>query len=94
MNTVQVEWTQSPNGQWSMKEVPGTEKYYPADLILLAMGFLGPEKTVPNELGLELDNRGNVKAVSGQYGSSRPGIFAAGGWFHFKYYLYAQKSIL
>lgn len=79
MNTVQVEWTQSPTGQWSMKEVAGSEKYYPADLILLAMGFLGPEKTVPNELGLELDNRGNVKAVNGQYGSSREGIFAAGG---------------
>lgn len=57
----------------------GTEKYYPADLILLAMGFLGPEKTVPTELDLELDNRGNVKAVNGQYGSSREGIFAAGG---------------
>lgn len=62
-----------------MKEVTGTEKYYPADLILLAMGFLGPEKTVPNELGIELDPRGNVKAVYGQYGSSKPGIFAAGG---------------
>lgn len=79
VNTVQVEWTQSPTGQWSMKEVAGSEKYYPADLILLAMGFLGPEKTVPNELGLELDNRGNVKAVTGQYGTSRAGVFAAGG---------------
>lgn len=79
VNTIQVEWTQSPTGQWSMKEVAGTEKYYPADLILLAMGFLGPEKTVPNELKLELDGRGNVKAVNGQYGTSRDGIFAAGG---------------
>ncbi|XP_055379019.1 uncharacterized protein LOC129610451 [Condylostylus longicornis] len=78
VNTIQVEWTQSPNGQWSMKEVPGTEKYYPADLILLAMGFLGPEKTVPNELNLDLDNRGNIKAVNGQYGSSNPKVFAAG----------------
>lgn len=59
----------------------GTEKFYPATLILLAMGFLGPEKTVPNQLGLELDNRGNVKATNGQYGSSRDGIFAAGGEF-------------
>lgn len=83
VNTIQVEWTQSPTGQWSMKEMPGSEKYYPADLILLAMGFLGPEKTVPNELGLELDNRGNVKAVNGQYGTSRDGIFAAGGLYLF-----------
>lgn len=79
VNTIQVEWTQSPTGQWSMKEVPGSEKYYPADLILLAMGFLGPEKTVPIELGLELDNRGNIKAVNGQYGSSNSKVFAAGG---------------
>uniref|UniRef100_A0A0K8TT44 Glutamate synthase [NADH] n=1 Tax=Tabanus bromius TaxID=304241 RepID=A0A0K8TT44_TABBR len=78
VNTIQVAWTQSPTGQWSMKEVPGSEIYYPADLILLAMGFLGPEKTVPNELGLELDNRGNIKAVRGQYGSSNPKVFAAG----------------
>lgn len=51
VDTVQVEWTKTPTGQWSMKEVPGTEKHFPADLILLAMGFLGPEKNVPNELG-------------------------------------------
>ena len=50
VNTVQVEWTKTPTGQWSMKEVPGSEKYYPADLILLAMGFLGPEKQAPNEM--------------------------------------------
>ncbi|CAD7082992.1 unnamed protein product [Hermetia illucens] len=78
VNTIQVEWTQSPTGQWSMKEVPGSEKYYPADLVLLAMGFLGPEKTVPTELGLELDNRGNIKAVNGQYGTSNSKVFAAG----------------
>lgn len=90
VNTIQVEWTQSPTGQWSMKEVPGTEKYYPADLILLAMGFLGPEKTVPNQLNLELDGRGNVKAVNGQYGTSRDGIFAAGGLFALFYVTYVQ----
>lgn len=92
VNTVQVEWTQSPTGQWSMKEVAGSEKYYPADLILLAMGFLGPEKTVPNELGLELDARGNVKAVNGQYGSSKPGIFAAGGLYFSKTKCYANRN--
>ena len=64
-----------------MKEVPGSEKHFNADLILLAMGFLGPEKTVPNELGLELDGRGNIKAVNGSYGTSNPKVFAAGGNF-------------
>lgn len=79
VNTVEVKWTQSATGQWSMAEEPGSEKYYEADLILLAMGFLGPEKAVPTQLGLELDNRGNIKAVNGQYGTSRKHIFAAGG---------------
>lgn len=52
VNTVEVEWTKSPTGQWQMKEVPGTEKHHPADLILLAMGFLGPEKNVTTDIGI------------------------------------------
>lgn len=79
VNTIQVEWTQSPKGQWSMKEVVGSEKYFPANLILLAMGFLGPEKQILTDAGLELDPRGNVKSVNGLYGSSNGKIFAAGG---------------
>lgn len=51
VNTVEVEWTKTPTGQWQMKEVPGTEKYFPAQLILLAMGFLGPEKKAPTDIG-------------------------------------------
>lgn len=78
VNTVQVEWTQSPTGQWNMKEVAGTEKYFPADLILLAMGFLGPEKAAPTEINLELDGRGNIKTPVGTYGTANPKIFAAG----------------
>lgn len=82
VNTVEVEWTQAANGGWSFKEVAGTEKFYAAELVLLAMGFLGPERSVPQELGLELDGRGNVKAVTGQFGSSVEKVFAAGGeWF-------------
>lgn len=78
VNTVQVEWTQSPTGQWSMKEVAGSEKYYPADLILLAMGFLGPEKAAPIEMNLDLDGRGNIKTTVGTYGTANPKVFAAG----------------
>ncbi|XP_043646379.1 glutamate synthase [NADH], amyloplastic isoform X1 [Drosophila teissieri] len=78
VNTVEVEWTKTETGQWRMQEVAGSEKYFPADLILLAMGFLGPEKTVPSELGLELDPRGNIKASNGQYGTSNSKVFAAG----------------
>jgi glutamate synthase (NADH) len=51
VNTINVEWTQSPTGAWSMKEVAGSEKHYPADLIMLAMGFLGPEKVIATEIG-------------------------------------------
>lgn len=78
VNTVQVEWTQSPTGQWSMKEVAGSEKYFPADLILLAMGFLGPEKAAPTEMNLDLDGRGNIKTTVGTYGTANPKVFAAG----------------
>lgn len=51
VSTVKVEWVKSPTGQWQMKEVEGSEQFYPADLILLAMGFLGPEKKVPTDIG-------------------------------------------
>ncbi|XP_037934060.1 putative glutamate synthase [NADPH] isoform X2 [Teleopsis dalmanni] len=78
VKTVEVAWETGANGQWIMKQVDGTERYFEADLILLAMGFLGPEKTVPNELGLELDPRGNIKSCNGSYGTSNPKVFAAG----------------
>lgn len=79
VNTVQVEWTKGQKGEWIMKEIAGTEKHFPANLLLLAMGFLGPEKTVSNELQLELDNRGNIKNCNGGYGTSNKKVFAAGG---------------
>ena len=57
--------------------VPGTEKELPAQLVLLAMGFLGPEQGLLDQLGVEKDARGNVKA-SKPYTSSVEGVFAAG----------------
>jgi glutamate synthase (NADPH) small chain len=58
--------------------MPGTEFVIDADLVLLALGFTGPVKTgMVEQLGLELDARGNV-ATKGNYQSSAPGIFAAG----------------
>lgn len=51
VNTVKIEWVKTPTGQWQMNEVEGSQQFYPADLILLAMGFLGPEKKVPTDIG-------------------------------------------
>jgi glutamate synthase (NADPH/NADH) small chain len=58
--------------------VPGTEKVLPAQLVLLAMGFLGPEQPLLDSLGVERDPRSNVKADYGKYGTSIPKVFAAG----------------
>ena len=61
-----------------MKEIPGSEEEWPADLVFLAMGFLGPEETLVNQFGIETDERSNMKAEYGNFGTSVEGIFAAG----------------
>jgi NADPH-dependent glutamate synthase beta subunit-like oxidoreductase len=60
------------------EELPGTEKEWPADLIVLAMGFRHPEHTVTRSLGLELDGRSNARASTSNYRTSTQGVFAAG----------------
>ncbi len=76
--TCTIEWFNDAQGRQQFKEVPGTEKVWPAQLVLLAMGFLGPEKRgAIADLGLELDPRGNIKCDA-QYRSSVEGVFAAG----------------
>ena len=60
------------------KEIPGTEKTWKADLILLAMGFLGPEHYLNDNLDLELDERSNFKAEHNIHKTSHPKVFAAG----------------
>ncbi len=72
-----IKWI-SENGRFTPQKVEGTEREIPADLVLLAMGFLGPEETIVEKLGLETDPRSNVKADEGQYATSVPGVFAAG----------------
>eukprot|EP00879_Flechtneria_rotunda_P003043 GHRR01003263.1.p1 GENE.GHRR01003263.1~~GHRR01003263.1.p1 ORF type:complete len:2008 (+),score=728.67 GHRR01003263.1:1512-7535(+) len=59
-------------------EVPGTARVLEADLVLLAMGFLGPEATLAQGLGLQQDERTNFKATWGEFATSLPGVFAAG----------------
>ena len=60
-----------------MAEVPDSEKIYPCQLVLLAMGFLGPEDTIFNELKVDRDGRSNVKTGNG-YSTSMEKVFAAG----------------
>jgi glutamate synthase (NADPH/NADH) small chain len=78
VHTVQVCWEMNDKGQFIPKPVPGTEKVLRAQLVLLAMGFLGPEQALLDELGLERDPRSNVKAEYEKYATSLPGVFAAG----------------
>ena len=76
--TVQVRWERNAQGQFVPAEVPGTERTHPAQLALIAMGFLGPEQALLKDLALECDARSNVKAEHGRYATSLKGVFAAG----------------
>jgi glutamate synthase (NADPH/NADH) small chain len=76
--TVEIKWERNEQGQFIPKEQPGTEKVRPAQLVLLAMGFLGPEQALLKELGVACDARSNVKAEHEKYTTSLPGVFAAG----------------
>jgi glutamate synthase (NADPH/NADH) small chain len=78
VHTVQVQWLKNEKGQFIPNPIPGTEKILPAQLVLLAMGFLGPEQALLDDLGIERDLRSNVKADYGKYTTSIPGVFAAG----------------
>ena len=78
VRTVQVKWEKNAQGQWFPKEQPGTEKELPAQLVLLAMGFVGPEQDLLQDMKIERDARSNVKAEFGKYATSIPGVFAAG----------------
>jgi glutamate synthase (NADPH) small chain len=78
LHAVQVELQREANGGIRFVEVPGSEVTYPVDMVVLAMGFVGPE-TAPmaSQLGLELDARGNVR-VDGSFATTAAGVFAAG----------------
>jgi glutamate synthase (NADPH/NADH) small chain len=78
VHTVQVEWTRNDKGQFIPKNVPGTEKVLPTQLVLLAMGFLGPEQPLLESLGIERDARSNAKAEFEKYSTNIKGVFAAG----------------
>ena len=78
VHLVNIEWTKNDKGQFIPKNIPGTERVVPAQLVLLAMGFLGPEQPLLEALGVERDPRTNIKADHGKFQTSLPNVFAAG----------------
>jgi glutamate synthase (NADPH/NADH) small chain len=78
VRTVQINWTKDDAGQFRPLEIPGTEKEWKAQMVLLAMGFEGPEtEGLLNQLGVEIDKRGNV-ATDEDKMTTVPKVFAAG----------------
>lgn len=78
VHTVEVAWQKNEKGQYIPQPVPGTERVRPAGLVLLAMGFLGPEQRLIDAFGLKTDPRSNIKAELETYSTNIPGVFAAG----------------
>ncbi len=78
LKTVEVSWKTIPGQRPQIIEREGSEKIWPCDLALLALGFTGPDKSLPEQLGLELDTRTNIKASVKDYKTNISGIFTAG----------------
>lgn len=78
LKTVEVEWIFKEGERPELKEVPNTEKLWECDMVLLALGFTGAEKTLAEQFGLEMDFRTNIKASTKDYATNVPGIFVAG----------------
>ncbi len=78
LKTVNVEWKMVLGERPQLIEIEGTEKTWPCDLALLALGFTGAESTIADQLGIEIDARSNYKADYGKYQTNIPNIFAAG----------------
>ncbi len=76
LKTVEVEWKLAPGERPKLIEKPNSEKIWPCELVLLALGFTGPEATLSDQLGLEVDARSNYKATN--YQTNKPHIFTAG----------------
>jgi NAD(P)H-dependent glutamate synthase small subunit len=73
IRTVNVEFKDG-----KFQNVPGSEREWPADLVFLAMGFLGPEAEIAERLGVALDDRSNYQAEYGEYVTNVPKVFSAG----------------
>jgi len=78
LKTVEVDWSRPQENGPPFSRVEGSERLWEADLVFLAMGFLGPEQFIVEELGLETDARSNFQADYGRFTTSLEGVFSAG----------------
>lgn len=78
LKTVEVEWFFEEDKRPTLKKIPNTEKTWECDLVLLALGFTGAEKTLAEAFDLEMDFRTNIKATTKNYATNKDGIFVAG----------------
>tara|TARA_B100001765_G_scaffold10001_1_gene5838 strand:- start:87 stop:1445 length:1359 start_codon:yes stop_codon:yes gene_type:complete len=78
LKTINLDWEETSLGQQSMKEVKGTEQIWEADLIFLAMGFVGPEQYLLDKMKVKLNDRNNIHADYGDFSTSIEGVFASG----------------
>lgn len=78
LRTINVDWASNGNGRPALHPVPGTEREWPAQMVILALGFLGPENGLLGQLGVDQDGRSNVAAPYGRFQTNIPNIFAAG----------------
>jgi glutamate synthase (NADPH/NADH) small chain len=76
--TVQMQWQRNDTGHWTPVEVPASEQTRPVQLVLIAMGFLGPEQSLLKDLGVLCDARTNIVAEHGRFATNVSGVFAAG----------------
>ena len=77
LKTVEVQWEKIPGERPKLIEKEGSEKMWPCEMVLLALGFTGPEKNLPEQFGLTFDERGNIKGEK-EYQTNKKSIFTAG----------------
>jgi len=78
IHLVTIKWEQDTQGKFYPKEIPGSEQILKADLVLLAMGYLGPESQLLDQLGVTTDSRSNIQASYGSFNTNVDKVFAAG----------------
>ena len=76
LKTIEIEWIKKEGEKSYLKEIKGSEKLWPCDLVLLALGFTGHEKSLVEQLGINTDERNQI--ISKNYQTSIPHIFSAG----------------